>query len=335
VLLVTIDMLRADRLGAAMPALDALEADSVVFEAGRSTTSWTLPALASLMTSSYPATHRATQMTSVLDGSFTTLAERLGAAGYATRGIASHVFLKDRFGLSQGFEDYDASLAKSMARSAELVSSPAVTRHALDWLDQRPEADQRPFLLWVHYFDPHADYLVHGGDGGAQGTEPERYRGEVRFTDAWLGRLLAGLRERGLSDNTVVVVVADHGEEFGDHGATRHGHTLYEELVRVPLVIHVPRAAGPFAGRLSSLRLTTPVSLLDVEPTLLELCDVGVDPTSLAGSSLVPLMLGQPFPERPILSEVSLRDGRHMDALVLGEWKLIVHRDGTRESELY
>lgn len=336
ILLITIDTLRADRLGAKMPHLDALEADSVVFDQGRSTTSWTLPALSSLMTSTYCSTHGAIKMASVLSSSFTTLGERFRDAGYDTAGVASHVFLKDRYGLSQGFADYDTSLAKSMTRSHEVTSSPQITKRVLDWFDRRDPSDERPFLMWAHYFDPHAEYLIHKeySKGYSMKTEPDRYRGELRFTDAWLGRLLAGLEERGLSEDTIIVLVADHGEEFSEHGSTRHGHALYDELVRVPFVIHVPNGRGPYAGRIEPARIESPVSLIDVLPTLLELADVATDETQMAGRSLVPMMLGEPGPARPLMSEVALRDGRHMDTIVFGGWKLIEHLDGKWEDEL-
>ena len=343
VLLVTVDTMRADRLDAAMPFLDELEGRSVVFEEGRSTTSWTLPALASLMTSTYCSTHRATQMASVLSDAYTTLGERFAAAGYATGGVASHVFLKDRYGLSQGFVDYDTTMAKSMTRSHEVTSSPGITKRVLAWFDERAAtADERPFLMWAHYFDPHAEYLVHKeySKGYPRKTEPDRYRGELRFTDAWLGRLFTGLAERGLDKNTIIVLVADHGEEFSEHGATRHGHALYDELIRVPFVIHVPDGVGLFAGQIPSARVPTPASLIDVMPTLLELCNIATEPEVMAGVSLVPAMLADGparTAPRPLLSEVSLRDGRHMDTVVFDGWKLILHRDGKweHERELY
>jgi len=322
-----------------MPFLDHLEADSVVFEEGRSTTSWTLPALSSLMTSTYCSTHNATKMASVLDESFTTMGERFRDAGYDTAGVASHVFLKRRYGLSQGFANYDTSMAKSMTRSHEVTSSPGITKRTLAWFDSRDPEDKRPFLMWAHYFDPHAEYLKHkeSSKGYSMKTESDRYRGEVRFTDAWFGRLIAGLEERGLADSTIVVVVADHGEEFSEHGSTRHGHALYDELVRVPFVIHVPGSLGPYAGRIQPARLRTPASLIDVLPTLLELADVATDESAMAGRSLVPQMLGEAAVPRPLMSEVSLRDGRYMDTVVFGGWKLIEHLDGKWEgdSELY
>ena len=343
VLLITVDTLRADGLGAARPELLALGEESVVFQEGRSSTSWTLPALASLMTGTYSSTHGCLDRSSQLDPSFSTLAEHLEAAGYATGGVASHVFLKPKYGLAQGFEFYDESLAKSLAKSHEAVSSPGVTQRALAWLDQLgSDDDGRPFFLWAHYFDPHEVYREHRGFSERYGvaTEAERYRGEVDFTAHWLGLLLAGLQARGLDENTIVVLVADHGEEFGDHGSTRHGHTLYDELLRVPFLLRVPDGAGALGKRIQPATLATPASLVDVLPTLLELCDVAPGSLRFAGISLVPAMLGTPEAieaPRPLLAEVSLREGRRADAVWFDGWKLIRHRDGPRagESELY
>lgn len=343
VLVITVDTLRADMAGAETPTLANLSERSVVFEEGRAPTSWTLASLASLMTGVYPSTHGCETMRSALDDSFSTLAERLGAAGYATGAVASHLFLRPDFGLAQGFDDYNTDLVKNLMKSHEAISSPGVTQRALAWLDAHEAAEPgAPFLLWAHYFDPHEVYHAHDGLAEKYGSaeEVERYRGEVEFTDRWIGRLLAGLDKRGLSSNTIVVVIADHGEEFREHGGLRHGHSLYEEVVRVPLLFSVPPAAGVYGGRVAPARLATSANSVDVLPTLLELCDVGLLEGDVAGRSLVPAMLGEPqavTAPRPELLEVSLRAGRHFDAVVFDGWKLIVHRDGERagDAELF
>lgn len=343
VLLITVDTLRADLGGAETPALNALFERSVVFDQGRAPTSWTLPSLASVMTGVYPSTHGCEDMRSRLDDSFSTLAERLSAAGYATSAVASHLFLRPDFGLAQGFDTYNTDLVKNLMKSHEAISSPGVTKRALAWLDAHSAADDgAPFLLWAHYFDPHEVYHAHKAfvELYGEAEEFDRYRGEVAFTDLWIGRLLAGLKQRGLDENTIVVLVADHGEEFREHGNLRHGHTLYDELIRVPFVVHVPGAAGLFGGRIAPTELATAASSVDLLPTLLELCDVGYGGDDLAGQSLVPALLGQPEAvdaPRPILAEVSLRAGKAADALMFDGWKLIVHRDGPRvgAAELY
>jgi len=134
--------------------------------------------------------------------------------------------------------------------------------------------------------------------------------------------------------------VADHGEEFGDHSGSRHGHTLYDELLRVPFLLRVPPGAGALGARIQPVALETPASLVDLLPTLLELCDVPTGPGPLAGISLVPAMLDVPAAldaPRPLLAEVRLRAGQGADAVVFDSWKLIRHRDGPRagQFELY
>lgn len=341
VLLITVDTLRADFGEADTPHLANLGSRGVVFEQGRAPTSWTLPSLASVMTGVYPTTHGCDDMRDSLDPSFSTLAERLGAAGYATAAVASHLFLRPDFGLAQGFDDYDTDLVKNLMKSHAAISSPGVTQRALAWLDDRAD-DAAPFLLWAHYFDPHEVYHAHDAFVDQYGADEEldRYRGEVAFTDQWIGRLLGGLQKRGLADNTIIVVVADHGEEFRDHGGLRHGHTLYDELIRVPFVVVVPGEAGVYGGRVEPRRLATAASSVDLLPTLLELCDVGLIGDDVAGRSLVPALLGEPGAVDatvPVLAEVALRAGRAADAVVFDGYKLIVHRDGDRAgaAELY
>lgn len=343
VLLITVDTLRADFGGAATPVLSAWSDRAVVFEQGRAPTSWTLPSLASVMTGDYPSTTGCFDMRSKLDDSFSTLAERLAASGYATSAVASHLFLRPDYGLAQGFDTYNTDLVKNLMKSHEAISSPGVTQRALDWLDVHQAAGAgAPFLLWAHYFDPHEVYHEHTGFVEQYGAESEldRYRNEVGFTDQWIGRLLGGLKARGLDDNTIIVLVADHGEEFEDHGGLRHGHTLFDELVRVPFVISVPGQAGLYGGRVAPMRLATAASSVDVLPTLLELCDINMGGDEVAGRSLVPALLGDPHAieaPRPLLAEVRLREGRAADAVIFDGWKLIEHRDGKRQgqAELY
>ncbi|UCE84809.1 MAG: sulfatase [Deltaproteobacteria bacterium] len=322
-LLVSVDTLRADRLGAwgyerpSSPNLDALARESVVFEDARAPSSWTLPSLASLMTGFEVSTHRCWNFASRLDGSFTTLAEILGEAGFDTAWIGSHTFLAEKYGLQQGFADYDAELIDPVTiESHEAITSPRITDKAIAWLDGRAGVADRWFL-WAHYFDPHERYLEHEGVSERFGTETKSdlYVGEIAFTDAAIGRLLDHLRESGLSPETLVVFTADHGEEFGEHGLTGHGFHLYREVVHVPLAL---RAAG-FPAR----RVETLVGLVDVLPTVLELLGVPA-PDGLAGRSLVPAMRGQHLPPRPVLQE--LRLFADVDSIEADGWKLVRRR---------
>ena len=332
VLLVTIDTLRADRLGfyghtrPTSPSLDAFASGAVVFEAAEASASWTLPALASLITSEHVSTHGCTNFGSVLDESFATLAERLLAAGYDTACVVSHIYTSTRHGLQQGVVHTDDSYAFPEVDPAQSVTSQVISDKGIRFLDQkRASPDRAPWFLWLHYFDPHEDYVQHAGISADFMTEGERtshqvfgdaYEGEIRYTDQHIGRVFTALEERGFAPNTVVVVVADHGEEFGDHGGLGHGHTLHGELVRVPLVIRAPDIAPR--------RVSEVVRVVDVLPTLLEL--VGLSPPAgIAGESLVPAMRGAPASERPAFSE--LDSGLyHFEALRRGRFKLLRSR---------
>lgn len=331
VLLVSVDTLRADHLGflgyprPTSPNLDRLASQSVVFERAYSVASWTLPSIASLMTSLHPSGHRCEADTNSLGDSHETLAERLRAAGFATGAVSSHFYLSDRFGLEQGFEQFDQELVRaSREESHRQISSPEVTRRGIAWLDQQAAAGaSRPWFLWLHYFDPHSDYVVHTGFTEKFGSSLlDRYDGEIAFTDAAIGELLAHLDGLGLAASTAVVVVADHGEEFRDHGGSGHRKTLYEEVVRIPLLVRLP---GQSPGRVA-----TPVSIVDVFPTIVELLEMPGE--SPGGHSLVPLLRDPSGPTPPpVFAELTNRGAGNWDAVVDGRYKLLRDRDADRD----
>jgi len=324
VLMITVDTLRADRLAPygyrrPSPAFERLAEDSVVFDAAQSTTSWTLPALASLMTSYHASTHGVWTFQSVLDASFDTLAERLAAVGYDTAGVASHVFLGREFGLTQGFTHFDDDLVQQIELSHLAITSDGVTERGVRFIENKAAArdagvDDTPWFLWLHYFDPHHVYFEHPDFAYGAG-DSERYDSEVAFTDRAIGRLLDALERSGSDADTVVVFTSDHGEEFGDHGRAYHGITLYREVLRVPLMLRVPGV--------EPRRVEGPVSLVDVLPTLLESLGVVHDPDALGGVSLVPQLSGAPVPERAILGELRRTPDDLVEALVTSDWKLV------------
>jgi choline-sulfatase len=326
-LLVTIDTLRPDHLGAygyprpTSPQLDRFAESAVVFERAYGTSSWTLPSVASILTAEYPSGHRTRTQRSSLAPGFETLVERLAAAGFETGAVVSHVFFARRYGLDQGFDDYDDELVRDqVTESHEAVSSPAVTTKGLAWLAARqPARDGRRWFLWLHYFDPHAEYITHPGVTEAFGADAmDRYDGEIAFTDAHLGRIFDALAEHGFDDDTVVIVASDHGEAFGEHVLIGHRLGLFDEELRVALLL---RAPGVEARRVPS-----PVSLVDVAPTALELLGVEALPPA-AGVSLVPALRGEAVARAPVLAELrSALDWRRVDAVVDGDWKLLHHR---------
>lgn len=343
------------------PNLDALAAEGVLFRHAFTTAPWTQPAVASILTGLYPSHHGVLRLYDILAAANKTIAERLAGAGYRTAGFVSHELLAARLGVAQGFASWD----ESAIAGHEGISSPAVTQLAASWLAAR---DDQPFFLLAHYFDPHMLYLHHpefdlttGYDGpltAGMGVWEMRdarptmsaddiaflrdlHREEVAFTDAALGRLLAALEATGRADDTIVIVVADHGEEIMERGWIGHARTLYDELIHVPLVMRVPH--GP-----RGLVVDTPVSLVDLAPTLAEFAGTTFADGAVDGRSLVPLLRGGEagaLADRNLFAEVSFTLGpddgrRHTEkvafktALLAGPRALI--HDLMRDSwELY
>ena len=339
VLLITIDTLRADRLGAygydrpTSPELDRFAAGAVVFEEAQASAPWTLPSLASMLTGEEPPTHACQSFGSVLDDSFVTLPERLLAAGYDTACVTSHLFTTTRHGLQQGFVHSDDSFAYPEVEPARNITSQVISDKAIRFLEQkRAAADGRPWLLWLHYFDPHEEYMPHEdlaglftspGEPTPASTVGDLYDAEVRYTDRHVGRVLAKLAEAGFDERTIVVVLSDHGEELYERGALGHGHSVHRELLHVPFLLRAPG--------LPPRRVSTVVRHTDVPATVLELA--GLAAPEDAGRSLVPLLRGGALPDVPALAELA-RGARPLDALRLGDLKLVL-APAAGEARLY
>ena len=322
-LVIAVDTLRADHLGAygdlpsRTPEIDALAASGVTFEHAVSHASWTLPSFAAMLTSLYSSTHGCWNFDSVLSDAFVTFPEVLNEAGFDTYGAASHVYFDGRYGLQQGFDDFDDELAWRMKDGATPVTSHLISEKATTWLAERA-ASQDPdrWLLWLHYFDPHFPYIPHEAElRGAD--ELLRYQGEIAYTDGFVGRVLAALEEHGFADDTAVLFVSDHGEAFHEHpGVRRHAKSLYREELRVPLVLRVPG--------IEPRRVTELVRTVDLMPTLLEVLQVRPEKElPMEGTSLLPAMLGRPHESPPLLAEIRLHDGFHANGFVRGRWKLV------------
>lgn len=293
VLLITLDTTRADRLGAygyagvQTPVIDRLAAEGVLFERAITAAPLTLPAHTSIMTGLYPPRHGVRD-----NGGFfvrdetVTLAERLREQGYRTGAFVGAYVLDSRWGLNQGFDTYhdEFDLAKFDTPSLATVERPAneVADRALAWLEGGASAV--PFFAWVHFFDPHSPYRAPEPYGRAYAQQP--YLGEIAFTDAQVGRLVTFLEQQRLLENTVVVVVGDHGESLGEHGEGTHGFFLYDATTRVPLIIRVPRHES------RPRRVGTVVRTVDLLPTVLELLRLPVA-ERIDGRSLVPLISGE------------------------------------------
>lgn len=324
-LLVCVDTLRADQLGAYgqepsfTPRLDQLARESVVFERAHSAASWTLPSLGSIFTSQWSSTTGLWTFESKLPESFTTLAELFAARGFDTHGVASHVFFDGQYGLQQGFASFDDELCHRKGEAGwREVTSPEVAARAARWLEGRA-GNEEPFLCFVHFFDPHLPYLDHEASDPSDGrrSEWERYRSEIAFTDGHVGTLLDALARGGHAEDTVVVFFSDHGESFLEHPpVNRHSYGLFEEELRVPLFVKVPG--------LAPRRVSEFVRSVDLFPTLLELFALDDRAGEVrVGTSLVPALRGAAHVEQPNLAEIRLKDGFHANALVSGREKLI------------
>lgn len=266
-LLVTLDTVRADHLGAygyaaaETPALDRLAREGVRFQRTYSAVPLTLPSHATLLSGLLPPRHGLRNNGA---GEFPrdreTLATILSAAGYRTGAFTGAFVLDRRFGLARGFEHFDDEIARDPTAPAGLEAErpgSVVVDRALAWLARE---DARPFFAWVHLYDPHAPYTPPEPFRSRHPAEP--YDGEIASTDAQVGRLLELLDRRSLASSTVVAVLADHGEALGEHGELTHGLLLYEPTLRVPFLLRAPGLLD--AGRV----VETPVGLADVAPTL-------------------------------------------------------------------
>ncbi|RMG47272.1 MAG: tetratricopeptide repeat protein [Acidobacteria bacterium] len=299
VLLVTIDTLRADRVGcygradAGTPMLDELAARGVRFAAAHTTAPLTLPAHSSIMTGrSVPAHGVRNNGTFALPPEIPTLAERFEAAGYATGAFISSPVLKRRHGLARGFQRYDDAIAEIPANVGRIVvhyaerSGRETVSRAIAWLlDQ----EGRPAFLWVHLWEPHSPYRP--PPPFAERFRDDRYQGEVAAADAALKRLIDGIASLGRADGLLVVVSGDHGEALGDHGEQTHGLFLYEEVLRVPLIV-----SGPSWGVRHAV-IEELASVADIAPTLAELARLPALPGT-DGLSLAAALAGGPMPKR-------------------------------------
>ncbi len=337
VLLISIDTLRADRLGcygyekATTPVLDRLASESARFENAFSPVPLTLPAHASLLTGTYPIYHGVRDNSGfVLPEGRTTLAEVLRGEGYRTGAFVGAFVLDSKFGLGQGFEryfdDFDLSELETVSPGYVQRRADEVVAETLRWLGGD---DDRPFFAWVHLYDPHDPYTPPQPYAAAHPGRP--YDGEVAFTDHQIGVLLEGLRKMGRYEDTLIVVVADHGESLGEHGEQKHGLFVYNATQQVPLLVRLPGASG------SAQVVSEPVSLVDVLPTILQLLEIGRARTPEAqGRPLGSLLLGKSPPPAADLYAESLYANRQfgwspLRALYSGGYKYIQ----APEPELY
>jgi len=354
VIVYLVDTLRADHTTPygykrnTTPELEKFARDAVLFEAGIAHSSWTKPSVASLMTSRLPSRHRAVQLRDPLDSGQVTLAEMLDAKGFATGGvIANSVVYAADSNFHQGFEVF-AGMHGDEGRRSKMVDTRLVVDKALEFLDSRRGL---PTFLYVHTMDPHVPYSPpapfdtmfdpkpvypeHPGiDPRTDYKEPRdrerliaQYDGDIAYGDQQFGRFIDELKKRGVYEDAVILFVSDHGEEFLDHGGWLHGRSVFDELVRVPMIVK-------FAGRRGAAqRVSQVVALSDVLPTVLEAVGLPVpDPPAIIGRPLQGVAFSR-VPEPPVVSEISHR-GFVSSGIRTGQAKYI-RRFAPQTDELY
>jgi arylsulfatase A-like enzyme len=299
-LLITIDTLRPD-LGYTgyerpiSPNIDELAKRSVIYEHAYAISTYTGFSIVPMMASRYPSEMVRSDRHEVSYASENVLlAERLRAAGYRTAGTASHFLFNPDLGWVDGFEKFVMSPVEGDAPRGSHVdlyhSSRPLADTAIRFLND-PQITSGPFLIWVHFLDPHKQYLEHPGFHYGKGPRA-LYDGEIAYTDQHVGRLLKALWASPLRERTAVILTGDHGEAFGEHGAFFHGREVWDEIMRVPLLISVPGAAPR--------RVARRTSHVDLAPTVLDLAGIA-DDTGARGTSLVPELFGAEGFPRPVL----------------------------------
>lgn len=369
VLMIVVDTLRADRIGAygyppgVTPFLDQLAARGVVFLNAYSTSSWTIPSVTSLFTSRYPSQHRVIAFGTIMGDQEVTFAERLASVGYVSGGFSANFTLKPHFGYARGFQQW---VDEKTVQGSELRSD------SLRWLDSVSQPpSSKPILLYLQFMEPHSPYDSDepfrsrfarddkgnpidlkseynrlgrfdpiAGGGPCYTTDDfhlyvRAYDAAVATLDDEIRQLFDALRQRRFLDHAIVILTADHGEEFGEHGRALHGHTLYNESVHIPLIV-----TGP--GLPAGLRVRENVSLIDIAPTLLDLVGLPTEPR-FEGRSLRPLMEAEPaasngaaraaFGSRDLILELPPQPVRaHEAGIVRGPTKVLRKIDGTHET---
>lgn len=336
VVVLTLDTLRSDALGCYgnpdqhTPAIDALAARGTVFQKAMSPIATTFPSHASMFTSLYPRAHGVRWNGDSLAEDYLTLAEILDGKGYDTGAFVSYKAMVTKGGMDQGF---DRRSDIEVPRGAEGIRSGAeVNELAFAYLDDLGGNAEQGTFLWLHYFEPHSPYLLTDYADANMGdyTGPLRdgatleeffdlnkkenrhadhyaaldalYHGRVRDCDALVGEVVAGLEQRGMLDNTILVLIGDHGQLLGEHDRVGHGSILWQDALDVPFVIVDPRSPKHFD-------VETRVNILDMMPTLLELLELEA-PDGLQGRSLTDAMRGEEVPNQLVFAEVRIADPR-------------------------
>ncbi len=332
ILLITVDTLRADHLGcyggqnAATPSIDGLAARGVRFSRAFAQVPLTTPSHACILTGAYPQVHKLRDNGGfILDDTIPTLASIVQRKGFLTAAFVGAAVLHHQYGLNRGFGTYidDMSAPKQGGLLPGVVAEvrgDVITERALDWLKKQSAArTSKNFLLWTHYYDPHFPYDP--PEPIASKFAKDKYSGEIAYTDEQIGKLLEGLRDLDLIDNTLVVLMADHGEGLGDHGEFTHGVFLYDATTHIPLIV-----AGPDVSK--GRTIAQLVRSIDVMPTVVDY--LGLPPSSRTqGQRLTDSLLeGKPVQDQFAYMETLYPKTSHgwseLRAVRTEDWKLIM-----------
>ncbi len=343
ILIVLPDSLRPDHLGfngyerQTSPNIDCYATESITFNQAYSSSPWTKPAIGAMLTSSYPYVHRAFHWKASLPNRNLTLAEILRNKNYKTVSFQSNSVVRSRYNFNQGFQKY-----------YEMTYDPGenVTRKFYDWLKNNKT---KSFFAYLHYMDTHypfrtpEDYEPSFKQERQSALDLEEltykdirlmtkmgmpksdrdyminaYDDSIRYFDKCFGQLIKGLRDAGILERTIVVLVSDHGEEFWDHDSFGHGHTLYREVMQVALMIRYPLI-------LNAKQVNHPVNLLDLVPTLLPLAGIN-SKVDFTGENLLPLILHS-RPSNKALFMEGILNGAEKKGILRDGWKLIKNTD--------
>lgn len=349
VLIVMVDTLRVDRLGASgyqrdgksiSPRIDQFLGGATWFRRAYAQANNTPRSMPSFMASRYPSQVKVDKLYSKyprVDDDNQLLFEQLAEAGYFTVAETSHFYFRPDRNFGQGFAEFNNDGALDIGPSNKDVAAPRIVPRAIARLEQLAASPDRPFAMFVHLFEPHSSWVEHEGmppiTEKGTAAHGQKYDYEVAFVDGWIGQLLDALDRTGLAERTVVVLMSDHGESFGDHNFAGqsffHGTNLYEEQLRVPFAFRVPGQPGR--------ALDDVVQLIDLAPTVTALA--GVAPAAAwQGRSLAGALRGEPLPPRPAFAELLAYPGWDHDLKMAvsadGAWK-IINVLSQRRKELY
>jgi choline-sulfatase len=335
VLLITVDSLRADMpwngySREIAPNLSKLAERSVVYENFYSVSSYTAKSVSSMLTSRYPSSlYRSGWFFAEFSDANLFLTEVLANRGVRTMAGHAHKYFDRGKKLEQGFDLWEVTPdIRFDSDTDKNVTSEKLNQIAMKMLSDEQNTKGQ-FFMWLHYMDPHDQYIQHEGTPVFGKNNRDRYDSEVYFTDSHIGKLFEFGAKQPWWDNTAILISADHGEAFGEHGMFKHAFELWEVLTRVPLIVYVP---GATPRRIEERR-----SAIDVGPTILELMGVEEMPKSFVGKTLMPEINGAPPDNRePIildLPEDKNNPDRH--AIIQGNYKLIVYGPGMRSFQLF